>query len=79
MPYNDNTLIYVKHTQLKHQNKTYKSLKSSNKSNTLNIRNTTRHHGRKPTPLIHFLRSLQGQFCGTQFLISFLKLFREVN
>ena len=47
--------------------------------NTLNIKNTTRHHGRKPAPLIYFLRSLQGQFCGTQFLISFLKLFREMN
>ena len=26
----------------------------------------------------HYL-SVQGQFCGTQFLISFLKLFREIN
>ena len=25
------------------------------------------------------LASLQKQFCGTQFLISFLKLFREMN
>ena len=48
--------------------------------NTLNIKNTLRHHGRKPSPLlIYCLRSLQEQFCDTQFLISFLKLFREIN
>ena len=28
--------------------------------NTLNTKNTTRHHGRKPAPFIYCLRSLQG-------------------
>ena len=45
----------------------------------MNIKNTTSHHRRKPTPLIYCLRSQQGQFCSTQFLNSFLKLFREMN
>ena len=45
----------------------------------MNIIYTARHYGKKPAPLIYYLRSLQGQFCGTQFLISFLKLFREMN
>ena len=45
----------------------------------MNIIYTARHYGKKPAPLISYLRSLQGQFCGTQFLISFLKLFREMN
>ena len=45
----------------------------------MNVKNTTRHHGRKSTPLVYWVRSLQEQFCGTQFLISFLKLFREMN
>ena len=48
-------------------------------TNTLNIKNTTIHQGRKATPLIHWLRSMQGQFCVTQFLIRFLKLFREIS
>ena len=39
----------------------------------------TRHHGRKPTPLIYCMQSLQVQFCSTQFLISSLKLFREMD
>ena len=45
----------------------------------MNIKNTTRHHGRKPSALIYCLRSLHGQFSGTWFLISFLKLFRKMN
>ena len=45
----------------------------------MNINNTTRHHGRKPTPFINCLRRLRGHFCGTQFFISFLKLFRKMN
>ena len=32
----------------------------------------------KPTPLIYFLQSLQGQLCGTQLWISILKLLREL-
>ena len=40
----------------------------------MNIKSTARHHGRKPTPLIYCLRSLQWQFCGTQFLILYLFL-----
>ena len=42
------------------------------------MKNTTIHYGRKPAPLIYCLRNLQGQYCGTQFLISFLKLFEEL-
>ena len=45
----------------------------------MNIKNVTEHNGRKPTPLTYCLRSLQGQFCGTHFLIYFLKLFREMK
>ena len=30
------------------------------KVNTLNIKNRTRHHGRKPAPLIHCFQNLQG-------------------
>ena len=37
----------------------------------MNIKNTTRHHRREPTPLIYCLQSLQGQLCGTRFLIDF--------
>ena len=43
------------------------------------MKDTTIYHGRKPTPLIHCLRNLKGQFCHTQFLISFLKLIREMK
>ena len=32
----------------------------------------------KPTPLIYFLQSLQGQCCGTHLQISILKLLREL-
>ena len=45
----------------------------------MNIKNIARNHGRKPTPLIYCLQSLQGRFCGIQFLINFLKFFRESN
>ena len=45
----------------------------------MNIKNTTRHHGGKPAPLIYCLQSLRGQLCGTQFLISFLNLIGELN
>ena len=31
----------------------------------------------KPTPGMQFLQSLQGDACGTHFLINFLKLFNE--
>ena len=45
----------------------------------MNIKNTTRNHGRKSAPLKYCLLTLQGQFCGTQFLISLWKLVREIN
>ena len=32
----------------------------------------------KPTPLIYWLQSLQGQLCGTHLRISILKLSREL-
>ena len=37
----------------------------------MNIKNTTRPQGRKPVSSIYCLQSLEGQFCSTQFLISF--------
>ena len=65
-------LILVDHTPLKCQKKV-KIVKIQ-----YNIKNTTRHRG-KPTPLIYCFRSLDKQSCGTQFLVFFLKLFREMN
>ena len=32
----------------------------------------------KPTPLIYWLQSLQGQLCGTHLRISILKLLKEL-
>ena len=43
----------------------------------LDIKEENQYH--LPIPLIYYLQSLPGQFCGTQILISFLQLFREMN
>ena len=48
-------------------------------TNNLIVKNATSHYGKIPTPLVYYLRILQGQFCGIQFLVSFLKRFREMN
>ena len=48
-------------------------------TNNLNVKNATSHYGKIPTLLIYYLRILQGQFCGIEFLVSFLKMFREMN
>ena len=48
-------------------------------TNNLNVKNATSHYGKIPTLHTYYLRILQGQFCGIEFLVSFLKMFREMN
>ena len=50
------------------------SMKTYYKTNIFNITNTTKHHRKKTAPLTYCFQSLSGQFFGTHFLISFLKL-----